>query len=225
MGARNVRNRIVLLSGGLDSSAVLYLSDPLTTRALFVDYGQVSAAGERVAARRVCVRRGIELDCVQQVGVSALGAGSLAGRERAVDADGITDEQREEWFPGRNLLLGTVGAILLGRRGGGDLVFGASASGYRDSTPAFFAAMERAVAEALPAHQEPRVVFPEEDRREVLRRAVAAGLEPRITFSCNRRGDRHCWRCASCVDRLELLGDVSHLPGSSWRHRGGWRQR
>jgi 7-cyano-7-deazaguanine synthase in queuosine biosynthesis len=39
-----------------------------------------------------------------------------------------------------------------------------------------------------------------------------------LTFSCNRRADRHCWRCTSCRDRSTLLQEVT--PGDAERRPG-----
>ena len=51
MGTQAPRHRLVLLSGGLDSAAMLYLSPVDWTKAMFIDYGQVSAKLEERAAR------------------------------------------------------------------------------------------------------------------------------------------------------------------------------
>jgi 7-cyano-7-deazaguanine synthase in queuosine biosynthesis len=146
-----------------------------------------------------------------------LGAGQLVSAETGVAADGITGLQRDEWFPARNLTLIAAAAIMLGREGGGQLWLGASELSYRDTRPAFFAAAEQAVRESLPESVPFMVVVPKVSRLELLRAAVAEGLEPRMTFSCNRRSDRHCWRCASCRDRAALLGDLRMSPTPSER--------
>lgn len=212
MGARGARPRIVLLSGGLDSAAALYLGPAQRTLALFVDYGQVSVAGELRAATALAEARGVPLEVVSISAVATLGAGTLSGQPRAEGADGTSDDQQDEWFPARNVLLAAIGAVMVGRHMGGQLVFGAQTESYRDARPEFFASAQRLIVDALPDSFDVSVETPAMARLEALRAAAAQGLDARRTFSCNRRGDRHCWRCASCRDRLELMAHLVESP-------------
>lgn len=205
MGQGTLRRRLVLLSGGLDSAAVLFTPNAAHTQALFVDYGQAAMTGELSAARQLAAQRQVALEVARLPGLAELGAGRLSSMAPASLADGTGDLQQEEWFPARNLLLVAVAGVVLGREGGGQLCLGASAPVYRDGQPAFFAAAQVALRESLPEGLGVEIVVPRRSRCDVLRDAVAAGLEPRLTFSCNRRADRHCWRCASCRDRVALL--------------------
>jgi 7-cyano-7-deazaguanine synthase len=202
VGATELRHRLVLLSGGLDSGAVLHTLGPGPIRALFVDYGHASAQGELAAAQRLAVRVGTDLEVAYLPGLAPLGAGRLVSQAAASIADGDTGLQRDEWFPARNLVLIAVAGVLIGRDGGGDIWLGAADPVYRDGQPAFYMAAEAVLRESLPS--DVRVLVPDRPRVQVLRDAVAAGLDVRDTFSCNRRGDRHCWRCASCRDRRAL---------------------
>jgi 7-cyano-7-deazaguanine synthase len=205
MGQESSRYRVVLLSGGLDSAAVLFTTNTARTQALFVDYGQAAASGELQAAQRLARECHVSLEAVHAPGLASIGAGRLSGSRPASVADGTTELQRDEWFPARNLVLVAVAGVVLGRNGGGELYFGASDPVYRDCQPAFFRAAQATLRESLPDGAVAEITVPQHPREEVLQDAVAAGLEPRLTFSCNRRGDRHCWRCASCRDRIALL--------------------
>jgi len=217
MGAGRFRRRLVLLSGGLDSAAILYAAFRGETSALFVDYGQVTACGELAAARRLASVRAVHLEVADAPGLGRLGTGALAATATALEADGGTALQRNEWFPARNLALISIAAIVLGRIGGGELWLGASEPSYRDTRPTFFEAAELAARESLPESMPISVVVPDARRVDVLRAAVAEGLEPRLTFSCNRRSDRHCWRCASCRDRAVLLDEL-RIPLTASEH-------
>ena len=211
MGQGNSGNRLILLSGGLDSAATLYLSTPALTRALFVDYGQVSLAGEERAARTLSATRGIGLEIARVGDLARLGAGTLVGGAPSRVADGELEAQREEWFPGRNLILVAIGASYAARWGGAELAFGASSEAYRDTRRKFFASAERAVTESLPPELKIAIELPARSRAQMLEAARKNGLEPRLTYSCNRRGNRHCWRCTSCGDRSKLI--YGQVPG------------
>ena len=216
MGTQAPRHRLVLLSGGLDSAAMLYLSPVDWTKAMFIDYGQVSAKLEERAARALTAEREITLEVVRVGDLARLGAGTLARATAISFADGETQSQREEWFPGRNLMLSAIGAISLARAGGGELAFGALSDSYRDARPTFFESVEKVIDASLPSDIRIKLIVPSASRLEVLREAYAAGLEPRLSFSCNRRDDRHCWRCTSCQDRSQLIAAL--LPQDSRSH-------
>lgn len=209
MGARSLRRRLVLLSGGLDSAATLYCSRPEQTRALFVDYGQVSSAPEERAARALALNRGVDLEVIRVKDIGKLGSGTLVRADEAPGADGRDEDQRQEWFPARNLMLCAIAAISLARAGGGEVALGALSESYRDSRVEFFQSVERAICDGLPTNTPVKVVLPTHDRVASLRTAIAAGLEARLTFSCNRRHDRHCWRCSSCRDRAALIAALN----------------
>jgi 7-cyano-7-deazaguanine synthase in queuosine biosynthesis len=205
MGARSLRRRLVLLSGGLDSAATLYNSPHSETQALFVDYGQVSSAPEEKAARTLAGNRGVDLEILRVKELGRLGSGTLIRAGEAHGADGHDADQKQEWFPARNLMLCAIAAIPLARTGGGELALGALSDSYRDSRLEFFQSVEQAICDGLPTDSPVKIIIPSEDRLTALRTASTSGLEVRLTFSCNRRHDRHCWRCSSCHDRVELI--------------------
>ena len=212
MGAGTPRARLVLLSGGLDSAAVLFLGAPDATQALFIDYGQASARGELDAATRLTAQRGVPLEVAVVPDLARLGAGRLSIRPAARISDGATELQQEEWFPARNLVLISLAGALLAREGGGELCLGAGDAVYRDGRPAFFKTAQAALRASLPENIPVRISVAGRSRDSVLAEAVAEGLDLRTTFSCNRRGDRHCWRCASCRDRAALLRALGAWP-------------
>lgn len=93
---------LLLISGGLDSTAIAAINKP--TAALFVDYGQRPAAGERRAARDVCAHLGLELHEVA-VDLTPLGAGLLNPRGSLLHVS-----PSPEWYPYRNQFLITIAA-------------------------------------------------------------------------------------------------------------------
>jgi 7-cyano-7-deazaguanine synthase len=203
--------RVVLLSGGLDSSALAFLLNLRSPRdfGLFVDYGHVTAAAERRASKRIAETYGFEIAEVSVPGLITVGAGTLARQGPAEKADGLNESQKAEWFPARNLLLVSIGAAFLGARGGGTLLIGRSEMTYRDTTLEFVNAANNALLQAFDPRAAVRLESPSAPRLELLAAACIQGFEPRLTFSCNRRDDRHCWRCTSCMDRERFLKETS----------------
>jgi len=92
----------LLLSGGLDSTSLAYLSKP--DIAFNIDYGQLAAAAEHRAAEAVCGTLSIPLIPIR-VDCSDLGSGDLVGKP----AENLAPES--DWWPFRNQLLVTLCAM------------------------------------------------------------------------------------------------------------------
>jgi len=75
-------NVTVLLSGGIDSTACIcfYLQRELPVRAIFVDYGQVSAAKERHAAMVIGRHYGVSVHPITIHGTKSWEGGCVLGR-------------------------------------------------------------------------------------------------------------------------------------------------
>lgn len=107
--------RALLLSGGLDSTAIAWWKRPET--AIFVDHGQCAAFAERRAAEAVAAACGIEFVALR-VDCSSLGSGQMAGREQLPEAP------TPEWWPFRNQLLVTIAAAAALPKGVKELMIG-----------------------------------------------------------------------------------------------------
>jgi len=125
----------ILLSGGMDSIALAYWKHPDV--AYTIDYGQASALGEFRAAGAVCrvlgiPQREIRVDC------RSLGSGDLAGTEPNPQSPS------SEWWPFRNQLLITLGAMQAMQDQVTVLLVGtvATDSFHRDGTKEFFDAAD-----------------------------------------------------------------------------------
>jgi 7-cyano-7-deazaguanine synthase len=92
----------LLLSGGMDSTAIAYWLRPEV--AVTVDYGQRPAAGEIRAAQAVTNALGIEHHIIA-ANLSSLGTGDMAGSQP------LTVAPVSEWWPYRNQMLVTLAAM------------------------------------------------------------------------------------------------------------------
>jgi 7-cyano-7-deazaguanine synthase len=155
---------VVLLSGGLDSTTCLAWAcgnwEARDVRPVSFRYGQrhdVELASARTVARRLGVT---EPYVIPVEGFAALGSDSLTNREIAVSREGEASSNAfaavqglpSTFVPGRNLVFLALAAAYGARQGIFDLVTGvcaADAAGYPDCRPAFVAAAQSAVSEAL----------------------------------------------------------------------------
>lgn len=196
---------ILLLSGGLDSSTLLY--DRLETGeridALFVDYGQRMAEHEERAAQAVCSAAGVTLHAVKARLPRPLGSGWL------MESPGRPDwsDHRVTHWPHRNLFLITLAAMLATNTGAQSIYLGfmdIQAAPFPDSTPEFITGLE-VVLKQTDSNLELRAPFITWTKRQVAIRALQLQVPVDITFSCTYAADHHCCQCPSCLDRLDAL--------------------
>jgi 7-cyano-7-deazaguanine synthase len=131
-----VTGRALLLSGGMDSTALAWAFRP--ELAITINYGQLAARGELRAASAVCEAMGLRQRVVC-VDCRALGSGDMAGMEPSVVAP------VSEWWPFRNQLLITLSAAVALQEGMTSLLLGVVSSdrSHADGRLEFFDGMGR----------------------------------------------------------------------------------
>jgi 7-cyano-7-deazaguanine synthase len=194
---------LLLLSGGLDSTALAALRRPRLC--LVVDYGQLSARAEIRAASAVAAALQLTIQTVA-VDLRAIGAGLLHGDEPAPESPS------PEWWPFRNQLLATVGASIALRENLTHVLLGTVAEdGQRhiDGTAEFYHALDQLVGMQEGAV---RIGAPaiSKSTTELI---VESGLGPDVlgwTFSCHR-SDLPCGACPGCHKRSDVLSELGIL--------------
>lgn len=128
----------LLLSGGMDSFALAYQHRP--DLVITVDYGQRPAHAEIRAAGRLAETLGLHHEVVA-ADLSDLGSGDLSGRP-ALDVAPVS-----EWWPYRNQLLITLGAMCAIRYGVQRILMATvkSDSVHVDGTQAFLDDIDRLI--------------------------------------------------------------------------------
>jgi 7-cyano-7-deazaguanine synthase len=174
---------LVLLSGGLDSSALLALAQAqgLNVSALHVDYGQPPAVAERAAAEALSAWAGVPCRTVTYRG-SAFGPGEVRGRNALLLQIGLIE------FPARE------GLVLIGIHSGTE---------YRDCTPGFVEMMQRLYdfhSDGLVSVSAP---FLDLRKGDVARLALDFEVPIELSHSCEA-SDQPCGVCQSCRDRVAV---------------------
>jgi len=194
-------SRLLLLSGGLDSSALAAMVRP--DHALVFDYGQVAADAEHRAAREVARELKVPLTHLRvPAGVVAAGLMSVGVDDTNVTVEGTAPE----WWPFRNQLLITLAAAWGVTRGFGEVLLGTVATDgarHADGTAEFRAAIDR-----LLSLQEGglRVSAPAADLTsdQLLTRSGIPEHVLAWTHSCHR-ANLPCANCPGCIKRSEVL--------------------
>ncbi|MGO9791651.1 MAG: 7-cyano-7-deazaguanine synthase [Solirubrobacteraceae bacterium] len=191
--------RLLLLSGGLDSTGVAGLLQP--DAALTIDYGQVSAAGEEGAGRSVARHLGIPWNHLR-VDCSPVGSGLLAGCEPDPCAP------VREWWPFRNQLLATLAAAWALPRGFQSIVLGSvSTDGcHLDGTAQFYAKLDGLIRlqEGGMNVEVPAIGM---TTAELLRQVDLESGVLGFTHSCHR-SPIACGACPGCAKRAAVLEEL-----------------
>lgn len=199
-------SRLLLLSGGLDSTAVAAMVRP--EHCIHIDYGQTPEDAELRAAAQVAADLGLPFT---SLGVPASPVG--AGLMKAEPADGILPaDASPEWWPFRNQLLITLAAAWGVQRGFEVVIIGTVASDaarHADGTRTFLTRID-----GLLSIQEGhlRVEAPAADMSSA-ELITTSGVTDAVlgwTHSCHR-ANFPCGACPGCVKRQEVLKELHRL--------------
>lgn len=185
---------ILLLSGGLDSSAMAAWRRPDV--ALTIDYGQKPAGGEIAASKSISKELKIRHE-IMSVNLSSLGVGPLAGKNSSRLA------HSQEWWPFRNQTLITLAAMKFVPQGAKKIIIGAvSTDVHADGKPAFVSALDK-----LMRFQEGRVRVVAPAIRmtslDLLKRAKFPRSLLGLTFSCHVM-EYACGMCEGCLKHFRV---------------------
>ncbi len=213
-----MKNAIVLLSGGLDSTTVLAIakSEGFAPYALSLRYGQRHLV-ELESAQRVAAALGVAEHVIADIDLRRFGGSALTadlavpkGRDPAAMGEGIPIT----YVPARNTVFLSFALAWAEVLGSSDIVIGVNAldySGYPDCRPEYIAAYERmanlATAAGVQGRQRLRIHAPLIDltKAQIIRRGLALGVDYGLTTSCYDPGadGRPCGQCDSCQLRAK----------------------
>ncbi|CAD1794621.1 7-cyano-7-deazaguanine synthase QueC [Xanthomonas arboricola pv. juglandis] len=208
-----MKKAVVLLSGGMDSAAVIALAQEqgFAVHALSVRYGQRHTS-ELDAAARVAAAQGVIAHKVVDVDLRSIGGSALTDDIDVPDAGG--DGIPVTYVPARNTIMLSLALGWAEVIGANDLFCGVNAvdySGYPDCRPEFVRAFEVLANLATKAGVEGaglRVHAPLQflSKADIVREGVRLGVDFGLTVSCYRADadGRACGHCDAC--RLRAAG-------------------
>lgn len=216
----NKKACVVLFSGGIDSTTVLYwaLERYETVLPLTIDYGQRHRVEVRLAGRlcrRLGLRRTVLRIGLRPIGGSALTDPAIALPRLAADAD-LPPGPPSTYVPFRNGIFLAVAAAWAEARGVTDIVAGfhvQDSPDYPDTRPEFVRAMERAVnlgTAAAFGRPKMRIRAPllGLSKSGIIRAGLALGADYSCSVSCYAGLERPCGTCSSCRLRARAWKDL-----------------
>jgi 7-cyano-7-deazaguanine synthase len=180
---------LLLLSGGTDSACLAYVLRPALC--LTVDYGQKIAKAEIDSSRNICRQLKLRHETVR-IDLRRFAAGTMSGKEQKYFG------AAPEWWPYRNQMLITVGAMVAFKNEMNEIIIGTVKTDrrHKDGGIRFVRQIDRLIR-----HQEggirlhaPASKFSAE---ELASRTKAPLDLLGLTFSCHR-SNFPCGQCGGC---------------------------
>lgn len=207
-----MKDSIIVLSGGLDSTTLLYEYQSSIALAVSFDYGSNHNQRELAFAALHCERLGIKhliipLDFIHQYFHSSL----LSGADAVPEGNYDDENMRSTVVPFRNGIMLAVAAGLAEDNGLQQIMMANHAGDhaiYPDCRPSFVQAMDNAVQAGT--YNGVRLFTPYTNltKADIARRGKALGIDYSETWSCYKGGEHHCGKCGTCTERIEALREA-----------------
>ncbi len=215
----HMKNAVILLSGGLDSTTALAIAkaEGFNPYALSFRYGQRHQV-ELESAARVAQAQGVAEHVIADIDLRRFGGSALTADievPKARDLATMTEGIPVTYVPARNTVFLSFALAWAEVLGASDIYIGVNAldySGYPDCRPEYIAAYEAmanlATKAGVEGRQRLRIHTPliQLSKADIIRRGTALGVDYALTSSCYDPGDdgRPCGQCDSC--RLRAKG-------------------
>ena len=204
-----MKDSVIIVSGGMDSTTLLYDRRDEIALAISFDYGSNHNAREIPYAEMHCKRLGIEhitipLDFMHKYFRSSL----LEGADAIPEGHYADENMKSTVVPFRNGIMLAVAAgvaesrnltkLLIANHGGDHTI-------YPDCRPEFISAMDSATNAGT--YVGVRVIAPYTNitKGDIARIGKKLGIDYAETWSCYKGGEKHCGKCGTCVERKEAL--------------------
>lgn len=204
-----MRNSLIALSGGVDSTTLLYEYREEVACAVGFDYGSKHNARELAAAEAICHELEIPYLIIPLAFIGEYFRSDLllSGGEMQL-GDYSEENMRSTVVPFRN---GIMLSILAGLAESRDLQqvlianhFGDHAI-YPDCRESFVTPMGEAITAGTSNGVKLVAPYTTLTKAEIVARGTRLGVPYGKTYSCYQGGERHCGRCGTCRERHEAF--------------------
>lgn len=215
-----MQDSIIILSGGLDSTTMLYEYKDDIALALSFDYGSNHNARELAFARLHCQRLGIPhiiipLEFIHQYFRSSL----LEGADAIPEGNYNDDNMRSTVVPFRNGIMLAIAAGMAETRGLTRIMMANHAGDhaiYPDCRQSFVDAMNQAIKAGTYEGITLFTPYTHLTKADIARHGKALGIDYSETWSCYKGGEKHCGKCGTCTERREALREAGIIDTTEY---------
>lgn len=206
---RQMKDSLIVVSGGMDSVTMLYEFKDAIAFAVSFDYGSNHNANEIPLAAMHCKRLGIEHVTIPLGFIKAhMRSALLDGAAAIPEGHYAEGNMAATVVPFRNGIMLSVACGIAASRGLRRVMI-ANHSGdhaiYPDCRPAFIGAMSQAMERGTAERCTVFAPYTGLSKGMIALRGKRIGIDYSETWSCYKGGERHCGKCATCIERREAL--------------------
>jgi len=209
---------LLVLSGGIDSTTMLYEYRSRIALAVTFLYGSNHNGREAECARWHCNNLNIpHLEIPLGFIAEHFHSSLLSGADAIPEGNYNDQNMRSTVVPFRNGIMLAVAAGLAESRNLSTIML-ANHSGdhaiYPDCRPQFVEAMDAAIQAGTYEHIRLFCPYTDLTKSDIVKRGVQLGVDYRRTYSCYRGTPHHCGTCGTCRERHEALRDAGLDPAA-----------
>lgn len=204
-----MKDSLLVLSGGLDSTTMLYDFAYDIALAVTFHYGSNHNEREAACARYHCDKLGIQHI---EINLAFMGdyfqSSLLEGADAIPDGNYDEENMKSTVVPFRNGIMLSIAAGLAESRGlkkvmlanhGGDHAI------YPDCRPEFVKAMSEAINSGTYIGVKLVAPYTMITKADIVKRGSELGIDYTKTYSCYKGGEHHCGLCGTCRERQEAF--------------------
>ncbi|MGM9845136.1 MAG: 7-cyano-7-deazaguanine synthase QueC [Muribaculaceae bacterium] len=203
------KDALMVLSGGMDSTTMLYEYASQIDLAVTFLYGSNHNARELECAQYNCAKLGIELVVINLDFIGEMFHSSLLeGADAVPDGDYDFDNMRSTVVPFRNGIMLAAAAGLAESRGLTTVMIANHAGDhalYPDCRAEFIDAMSAAIKAGTYEGITISAPYTLLTKAQIAERGKSLGVDYAHTYSCYKGREHHCGRCGTCRERREAL--------------------
>jgi 7-cyano-7-deazaguanine synthase len=203
------KSALILFSGGLDSTTLLYENLHRVKVALSFNYGSKHNTREITHAAAICSAKSITHQVIDLEFIAKHFVSDLLQSGGAVpDGHYAEESMKRTVVPFRNGIMLSIAAglaeslelrtILIANHFGDHAI-------YPDCRATFIDPMSEAIYQGSGAAVSVEAPYTNIDKRQIALRGRELGIDYRVTWSCYKGLEVHCGTCGTCVERKEAL--------------------
>jgi 7-cyano-7-deazaguanine synthase len=206
---KKMKKSLIVLSGGMDSVTLLYDRKDDIAMAVTFDYGSNHSVREIECAKFHCEQLGVEhliipLDFMRKYFKSAL----LSGAENIPTGDYDVSNMKSTVVPFRNGIMLSI-AVGLAESYQLNNVLIANHFGdhdiYPDCTTAFIESITSASINGTYLKVGIDAPYTNLSKTDIALIGAKLNIDYSKTYSCYKGAEKHCGKCATCIERIEAL--------------------